>query len=309
MLIVMASMERELAGVRRRMGRGWRPSGLVRLPGMKEAMPLDLRVIGMGKQAGPGLRSILENSNGHSNRGPHRTVGLLLLGVAGAVGPGLQTGDLVLSSRYYSPRLVQNSSFVPLREEALDPANHNEIPTTPQDRQDRTGGRANFLIPDSRLWQWAAAAGKHMERPVVYADSLTVSGLVTSPEVKKAIGCRYPVGIVNMEDYWAASVAQEVGVPFISARAVLDPVHQAMPAYLSGMAVSPAGALARLIAMPWRIPALAGLWRQLGIAQRALTDFAVNFLAQVSDAVPALSCETAETAVGAVPVLDRSIRR
>ena len=75
-----------------------------------------------------------------------------------------------------------------------------------------------------------------MDKPVVYADSLTVSELVTAPRDKRAIQRRYPVGIVNMEDYWAASVAQEAGVPFISARAILDPVRQTLPGYLSGIA-------------------------------------------------------------------------
>lgn len=145
-----------------------------------------------------------------------------------------------------------------------------------------------------------------MDKPVVYADSLTVSDLVTAPSGKQAIRRRYPVGILNMEDYWVASVAQEAGVPFISARAVLDPAQQALPGYLAGIAGSRATASLAMMAMPWRIPTLVGLARQLRIAQRALTEFAMGFLTQVSDATPALSCEAA---FGAVLAPDRSAPR
>ena len=107
-----------------------------------------------------------------------------------------------------------------------------------------------------------------------------------------------------MEDYWAASVAQEAGVPFISARAILDPVRQTLPGYLSGIAGFRAKALMGVVAMPWRIPTLVGLARQFGIAQRALTGFALNFLTQVSDAAQVLSDEAA---VGAIPATDRSV--
>jgi nucleoside phosphorylase len=299
-LIVIASMEQELAGLRKQLRRGWRPGG-GSLRDSKGTLSLDLRVIGMGKQAGVKLRSMLENSNGLSSRGLNWPPSLLLLGVAGAVGPDLETGDLVLSSRYYRPLLDENPPFTTLEREARDLANPDEIPETAQDKPE---AKTDFLAPDPRLWQWAIAAGRNMDKPVVYADSLTVSHLVTAPKGKLAIGRRYPVGIVNMEDYWAASVAQEAGVPFISARAILDPAQQALPGYLPGIVGSRAKASLSLMAMPWRVPTLVGLARQLGIAQRALTDFALNFLTQVSDATSTLSYEAA---FGALPAPDRSV--
>ena len=264
---------------------------------------MELRVIGMGKQAGVELRSMLENSNGLSSLGEHRPAGVLLLGVAGAVDPDLETGDLVLSSRYYRPNLDENSPLSPPEREARDSANPDEIPATVEDN---SGAKTDFLAPDPALWDWALAAGRNMDKPVVYADSLTVSDLVTAPSGKQAIRRRYPVGILNMEDYWVASVAQEAGVPFISARAVLDPAQQALPGYLAGIAGSRATASLAMMAMPWRIPTLVGLARQLRIAQRALTEFAMGFLTQVSDATPALSYEAA---FGAVLAPDRSAPR
>ena len=300
MLIVVSSMEQELAGLRKQLGRGWKPGGTGGLPERIGTFTVNLGVIGLGKQAAAGLRSIFGDDNGIPGRGVQRPVGLVLLGVAGAVGPDLETGDLVLSSRYYCPHLNANSPAIPLQQETRDSGISHGVPATAQEQSE---AKSDFLAPDPKLWQWAIAAGRNLGKPVVYADSLTVDQLVTSPNSKRDIGSRYPVGIVNMEDYWAASVAQEVGLPFISVRAILDPAHQALPGYLSGIAGSPSRALLSFVAMPWRLPTLIGLSRQMGIAQRALTDFALNFLTQVAHST---SPTSNDAAVGVASVPTRS---
>ena len=233
MLTVVASMDRELAGLRR---------------GSRASAP-EMRVLGMARDAGQALTSLLQRRD---DTGVMPTA-LLMLGVAGAVQSGLQTGDLVLSSRYY--------------------------------RQD-SDTRPDFIEPDPGLWQWALAATDSSDRRAVCADSLTVSELVTTADAKQDIHRRYPVAIVNMEDYWVAQAAREAGVPFISVRAVLDTAQQSLPGYLCRMAASPRSAVAGAVAMPWRLPELFALWRRFGIAQRALTDFAENFLAQAYRDVP-----------------------
>ena len=283
MLTVIASMEQELAGLRRQLRRGWRPGGAGSLPDQKENLSLDLQVIGVGKQASVQLRSMLEKSNGLSDRGPHQSGGLLLLGLAGAVVPGLETGDLVLSSRYYRPHFDEDSPLDPLENEPRSSNVGNQVRPTPFDQ--RVSNR-DFLAPAPELWQWAVSAIRNMDNRTVFADSLTLCDLVTAPSAKQAIGRRYPVSIVNMEDYWVASVAQDAGVPFFSARAILDPAHQALPGYLPGMAGSRAKALLSLVATPWRIPTLVGLARQVEVARRALTSFAMNFLTQVFATAP-----------------------
>ncbi len=249
MLTIVASMERELAGLRSRMREGMPrvAAGNLRR-GLWASVPA-MRVLCMGPGAGPALTSLLERRDGNGAT----PSGLLMLGVAGAVQPGLQTGDLVLSSRYY--------------------------------RQD-CDAQPDFLEPDPSLWQWALAAADNSDLPVVYADSLTVSGLVTTVAAKQDIHCRYPAAVVNMEDYWVAQAAQEAGMPFISVRAVLDTAQQPLPGYLCRMAASPRSAITGAVAVPWRLPALFALWRRFGIAQRALIDFAINFLAQASRDVP-----------------------
>ena len=248
MLTVVASMERELAGLRSRIraGKPRLASGNLRR-GWWASIP-EAHALGMGPDAGPALRSLLLRDD---TRGA--TTGLLMLGVAGAVQPGLQTGDLVLSSRYY------RQDYEPQQE---------------------------FLEPDPGLWQLALAAADSSDRRVVYADSLTVDGLVTTANAKQDIHRRYPVAVVNMEDYWVAQAARDAGVPFISIRAVLDTAQQSLPGYLCRMAGVPRSAMAGAVAVPWRLPSLFGLWRRFAIAQGALTDFAVNFLAQASQDVP-----------------------
>ena len=301
MLIVVSSMEQELAGLRKQLGRGWRPGGTASPPERIGTFTVNLGVIGLGKQAAVGLRSIFGDNNGLLSLGAQRPVGLLLLGVTGAVGPDLETGDIVLSSRYYRPDLNANSPAIPVEKQTRDSAISHGVPAT---AQNQSAEKTDFLAPDPRLWQWAIAAGRDLDKPVVYADSLTVDQLVTSPNSKRDIGRQYPVGIVNMEDHRVASVAQEVGVPFISVRAILDPAHQALPGYLSGMASSPGRALLGLVTAPWRLPTLVGLSRQMAIAQRSLSDFALNFLTQVAHAT---SAPSNEAEVGAIAAPDRRV--
>jgi nucleoside phosphorylase len=84
LLTIIASMERELSGLRREISSV--PSG----------SDLRLAVVGIGKsRSQAGVLEILNAGLG----GPPRQ--LLMLGFAGAVDQNLKTGDLVLSSRYY----------------------------------------------------------------------------------------------------------------------------------------------------------------------------------------------------------------
>jgi hypothetical protein len=167
------------------------------------------------------------------------------LGFAGGVDPAIGAGTLVLASRYY--------------------------------RQEPAG---DYLAPGSEMFRQGAQAATAAGETWVDTDSLTVDHLVATPEAKRAIRDRHPVGIVEMEDYWVAAAAREVGVPFLSARVVLDAADQALPGYLLGLSRSRTRAAFTVAAMPWRIPALLGLARRLPRAQRALTRFATAFLGQ-----------------------------
>ena len=123
-----------------------------------------------------------------------------MLGFAGAVERKLKTGGLVLSSKYY-----------------LDAPNEN------------------FLTPDPAMRQIAITAAANAGLPVTHSDSLTVDAIVATPEAKAALAEKYPVGIVEMEGYWLAAEIQDAGVPFISARVVLDTAQQSLPGHLLGL--------------------------------------------------------------------------
>ncbi|MCH8316486.1 MAG: hypothetical protein IIA64_10975 [Planctomycetes bacterium] len=195
-----------------------------------------------------------------------RPDGLLLLGFAGAVDPALKSGDLVLAPRYYRPE-------------------SHRIPThsPPLEGMGEEGVSGRYLTPDPTMWRYAVEAADGIEQTGARVDSLTVDGLVTTPEAKKAVARTYPVGIVEMEDYWVASVARDAGVPFLSARVVLDAADQTVPPYLMSLSHSRVKAYLMSAAMPWRIPTLIRLAHQVAIAQRALAWFALNFIAKANN--------------------------
>jgi hypothetical protein len=74
-----------------------------------------------------------------------------------------------------------------------------------------------------------------------------------------------------MEDYWAASAARSVEVPFASVRAVLDMAADALPDYLSSDGSNTIRLARGLATHPGRASTLFRLARQARIARRSLT--------------------------------------
>ena len=228
MLTIVASMERELSGLRRENVSG------------QHGHSMDLRVVGVGKsRSQASLRKILRSSPSGSPSG------ILVLGFAGAVDRELKTGDLILSGRYY-----------------LDCQGND------------------FVAPDSAMRQNAIIAATNAGLPVSHLDSLTVDRIISNQEAKAALAVGYPVGIVGMEDFWLASAALDAGVPFLSARVVLDTAQQSLPGHLLGLSQGRALDVLKTAATPWRAQALFRLAYQARIAQRILTKFAVSFIRQ-----------------------------
>ncbi len=254
MLTIVAAMEQELVRLRKELGTRASPAG-PELP-----LGVELRVIGVGRSAvETAVKSLTwrQGMNGERSTSPER---MLLLGFAGGVDPAIGAGTLVLSSRYY-------------RQEAAGPA-RSLLPLEV--------GAGDYLAPDPEMFRQGAQAATGAGEAWVNTDSLTVDHLVATPEAKRAIRLRNPVGIVEMEDYWVAAAAREAGVPFFSARVVLDAADQALPGYLMRLSRSRTRAAVTIAAKPWRIPALLGLARRLPLAQKALTRFATAFLRQVT---------------------------
>lgn len=288
MLTVIASTEHELAALRKELRSDRRATSS--FPQTHGELAMGLHLVGMGKQAGAKVRSLLAQRYAPSNGQAPSPDGLLLLGFAGAVDPALKSGDLVLASRYYRPELEQNPSHPDRRE---DPRHSPHSPPLEK------GVSRGYLTPDPKMWRHAVEAAEGMEQTAAQMDSLTVDSLVTTPAAKGAVARTYSVGIVEMEDFWVASVARDAGVPFLSVRVVLDVADQTVPAYLLGLSRSRIKASFMSAAMPWRIPTLIRLARQVTIAQRALAWFALNFFAQANNDYLDLSSQA--TAPSGVP--------
>ena len=267
-------MEQELAGLRREL----RPGRLAAGGPGDGGSTLDLQVVGVGKRAEANARSLLARRLASSGSRAEPPLGLLLLGFAGAIDPALKSGDLVVSSRYHRVAEGKNPPNPPLlnggKGSFLSRGSNDDRPTKREAQED-------YLTADPVMWRHAIEALGKLDRPVAQVESLTVDDLVTTPQAKEAIGRSYGVGIVDMEDYWVASVARDAGVPFLSARVVLDRADQSLPSYLPGLAHSRAMAILLTAAKPWRIPVLVGLARRLPEVQHTLARFALTFEAQV----------------------------
>lgn len=255
MLTIVASMEQEVAGLRRELRRR----------ATFDVQPPDVGVIGVGEaRAVEAARLLLGLSPHPQGRPLPLPEKLLMIGFTGGVDPTLPAGQLVLSSRYYLA-----AGAVSKQEPAGIPG---------------AGGREDYLSPDPEMWRQAVEAAAEVGLSYANVGSLTVSRLVTSPQTKRALRQLYPVGVVNMEDYWVARTARKAGVPFLSARVVLDPAEQALPRYLLGLSGSSTRAVLSIAALPWRVPAVLSLARRVPPAQRVLAKFALAFLERLDRA-------------------------
>ena len=202
---------------------------------------VEFQVLGVGPdRAGGALAALLKARRSGVD-------GVLVLGVAGGVNPALESGDLLLADRY-----------------AL------------QDGASQGAGRA--LRPDAEMLQSAEKAALELSMPVCSGGALTVDHLVAEPEEREDLRAQYQVDSVNMEDYRVAEAAQDAGVPFLAARVVLDTARDRLPGYLPGLAKSRYKVVTHVLLMPWRIPTMLRLKRQLQLGQMVLTNFAVAYM-------------------------------
>jgi hypothetical protein len=128
------------------------------------------------------------------------------------------------------------------------------------------------------MLQSAQQAALDLSVPTFDGGSLTVDHLVAEPEERVELRARYQATSVNMEDYRVAEAAQRAGVPFLSVRVVLDTASQRLPGYLPGLARSRYKVVTKVLLMPWRIPNMLRLKKQLQLCQAVLTNFGLSYL-------------------------------
>jgi len=205
---------------------------------------VEFQVLGVGpERAGAAMAALLEDRPSRRSK----VDGVLLVGVAGGVDPELETGDLLLADRH----ALQNGA---------------------------SQGAGQAIKPDTDMLQSAQKAALELSVPIFNGGSLTVDHLVAEPHERESLRTEYQVYSVNMEDYRAAEAAQNAGVPFLSVRVVLDTASQRLPGYLPGLARSRYKVVTKILLMPWRIPAMLRLKRQLQLCQAVLTNFGVSYL-------------------------------
>ena len=170
-------------------------------------------------------------------------------GFAGAVRPGLSTGDLVVCSRVWS---VEG----------------------PTEGWSRESARSRGLL-EGASDSGVAHALEQMRPQPKNADCLSAPRLVAGSRTKKWIGTQFPVSIIDMESFWVTQTAARYDVPTIVVRSVFDPVEQTLPQFVADAAASGAmarwrGALGLALSRPGQIPGLLRLAGQAKVARRAL---------------------------------------
>ena len=231
MLYIVASMEEELYGLRDEL-EAIESSGGV-------GFPLERHIVGIGPgRAGAKMSDVL-------TQGKRKPQGVLMLGVAGAVEPALETGDLVLAGKY-----------------VLDSGDE----------------AARAVTPDPAMLELAEAAAADTRIPANRGDSLTVNHLIAEGREREQLRQKYGVGSVNMEDYTVAAAAAAAGVPFLSVRVILDTAEQKLPGYLPRLTRDRNSIITEVMLKPWRIPTLRRLKAQMELCQAVLSRFAMSYL-------------------------------
>ena len=231
LLYIVASMEEELAGLRQEL-EALEPPGSV-------GFSVEFHNVGIGpRRAGAAVAAALSN-------GRRKPQGVLMLGVAGAVEPGMETGELVLASKY-----------------ALD----------------SDGEQAGAIMPHPAMLEVAEAAAANERMPATRKDSLTVDHLIAEGREREQLRQKYGVGSVNMEDHAVAAASAAAGVPFLSVRVILDTAEQRLPGYLPGLSKSRGSIVTGVLLQPWRIPTLLRLRSQMELCQSVLGRFGMSYL-------------------------------
>ena len=184
---------------------------------------------------------------------------LISMGLAGGLDHGYRLGDVVLSQRL----LLE--------------------------------GEPQTFHSDPRLLGLTAQACQQAGLAYHVGDILTVHEAACTPSHKLGLGRQTGAIACSMEDYWLAREAHRMGVPFLSARVVLDPVEKTLPPFVADLAHHEGVALVVGALMRWwRLPELIVLARQADRAQRRLGAFANAFWSRLPATMqpqPTLSTE------------------
>jgi adenosylhomocysteine nucleosidase len=188
---------------------------------------------------------------------------LLSFGVAGALAPGLQAGDLVVAHgvRDGARRLSCDPVWRAAMSERLRRS------SLQQEQGRATGARDNFELPPSHglfrfgrddCWKPIADSGAG---PSLFADIAGVDSPLADAAGKAELFGTSGSVAVDMESAIVARAAQRHGLPFAILRVIADPAHRPLPssalvAMRSDGEVDIAAVLGALVRNPQELPAL-----------------------------------------------------
>lgn len=164
----------------------------------------------------------------------------------------------------------------------------------------------DLIIAESLLPAPAAADGQTAPRMPVHADSvmlerapllasrlglrhsiglmLTAGQVVSGPQEKRRLGAETGATAVDMESYWIGAECREMGVPFLTVRAIVDTVDDHLPADVARLALGSGLRHSRRLAAlkvalhPWWASGLVRMGRAARQARDSLTAFAMSCL-------------------------------
>jgi adenosylhomocysteine nucleosidase len=167
---------------------------------------------------------------------------VLSVGCAGALIPGLATGQLILA---------------------------------PDVRMLSTEARLDRFPVDPDLLVHARTAASQVAVPIAEGPLFTSARVLLTPEDKAQQGEATGAIAVEMESGVHASFASARGLPFLVLRVILDPVGMALPVIKSLTtpkgAVRPLKAVTHVVTHPHHLPALLALERSRAVAAQALS--------------------------------------
>lgn len=249
MIVLLAALAEEAAGLRRRMALATASGAGLGDPaytGHYLGKPVVLVVTGMGRQrAEAGIDAVLA-------RLPVTTV--ISIGFSGALARELQVGDLVLASELMS----------------LTGSADDEIEPT-------------IYRVDKELLRTAEETLQTTPLRVVSGPTATAPRIIATPAAKQGMGQQTGAIAVDMESYWVAKAISNRGLPFLAIRAISDAQEDSLPPFhqiLDKEGHPRARQLAaHLIGKPGSLVALARLARNASRARRALTTGVICLLA------------------------------
>jgi adenosylhomocysteine nucleosidase len=195
-----------------------------------------------------------------------RLWGVVSLGFAGGLQPGLTTGDVVLANRIQAwPGLGVSTDA-------------GSAYTVPEDHV----VEGVFVTPHAKLTSLAVIAAQQAGLSRHHGLLLSHNMLVSGTRDKRWLG-RYTGALAaDMESYWIGSLAVTHRLPFISMRAILDPCDMALDFPLHGLTTTdggllPAGAALAVMRQPTLLKSFWALWRLSRVTQRQLAVWLDHF--------------------------------